>query len=51
VSVALPVASSTATRPLIEILMGGITVHVREDLDAERLALIIDVLSRGIAGC
>jgi hypothetical protein len=50
-SVALPVAPSPASAPRIEILVGGVTVRVREDLEAEKLADIIALMARGAAGC
>jgi hypothetical protein len=51
VSVALPVAASIARGPQIEILAGGVTVRVREDVEADTLARIIEVMSRGSATC
>ncbi len=47
--VAVPLASASAA--LIEIAVAGVTIRVREDVDAERLAEIVDVLARRVRGC
>ena len=44
VAVAMPVAACAAAR--IEIHAGGLSVCVREDLDVEHLARIVDALAR-----
>jgi len=50
VSVALPVATS-ATAGQIELVARGITVRVREDVEPEKLAIVVDVLVRALASC
>jgi hypothetical protein len=51
VSVALPVAMSPVGGAQIELVARGITVRVREDLESEKLAGIVEVLVRALASC
>lgn len=44
--VAVPLASAGAAR--IEIAVDGVTIRVREDVEPERLAEIVDILARRI---
>jgi len=47
--VAVPLTTATAGQ--IEIAADGVTIRVREDLDAERLADILDAVARHGRGC
>jgi hypothetical protein len=47
--VAVPVAPARFEQ--IEIVAGGVTIRVREDLDPERLAEIIEIVARHGRGC
>jgi hypothetical protein len=52
VPVRWPVAAPTSgATPSIEIISGGIAVRVREDLDVEHLARIVDALASRARGC
>lgn len=51
VPVALPSASAAAACAHLEIVSGGVMVRVREDLDVEHLARIVEALARRNAGC
>lgn len=47
--VAVPLTTTRAGQ--IEIVANGVTIRVREDLDAERLADILDAVARHGRGC
>lgn len=49
VAVSLPTAAPS--RSLIEIVVGDVAVRVREDLDVEHLARLVDALARRARGC
>jgi hypothetical protein len=51
VPVRWPVAAPTVSPPTIEIVSGGITLRVREDLDVEHVARIVAALASGARGC
>jgi hypothetical protein len=52
VPVRLPVvAPPTLARPTIEIFSRGVTVRVREDLDVEHVARIVEALAGRARGC
>ena len=50
VSVAMAARPSSA-RPQIDLLARGVTVRVHEDIDAEKLASIVEMLACGHARC
>lgn len=51
VSLALPVATSATSGRQIELVARGITVRVREDVEPEKFAIVVDVLVRALASC
>jgi hypothetical protein len=51
VPVRWPVAAPTVSPPTIEIVSGGITLRVREDLDVEHVARIVAALASRARGC
>src|SRR5271166_4786996 len=52
VPVRWPVAPATRdATPSIEIVSGGITLRVREDLDVEHVARLVDALASRARGC
>lgn len=51
VQVALPPMEASSAPRRVEIVAGGIVVRVREDLDVEQLARIVEALDRGQRRC
>jgi hypothetical protein len=49
--VSLPVATGAMVRPTIEIVARDVTVRVREDLDVEHVARIVEALANRSRGC
>jgi hypothetical protein len=50
VAVTLP-HDASSPRPPLEILVGGVVVRVPDDVDAERVAGIVQALARRFEGC
>jgi hypothetical protein len=46
VSVTLPPRSASSSRAEIEVLVGGVVIRFRDDVDAERVASIVRALTR-----
>jgi hypothetical protein len=51
VPVSLPVATGAMVRPTIEIIARDVTVRVREDLDVEHVARLVEALANRSRGC
>ena len=52
VSVRWPAVASTSSVPRsLEILVGGVTLRVREDLDVEHVARLVEALASRARGC
>ena len=51
VAVSLPMATGTMVGPTIEIVARDVTVRVREDLDVEHVARLVEALANRSRGC